>query len=200
MICNRKPHSEETKAKISATLFGRQLSDETKNKMSIAKRNKQSNMYGKQHSAQTKAKMSAAVLGKIRSDDTKCKMSIAKIGNKNPMYGRVGRSHPMYDGGKSFEPYCPKFNEDLKRRIRAFFNYECLTCNKSTKDNGRQLSCHHVNYDKQGCCTEKPVQFAALCMKCHNRTNQDRVRWEAILHRIIDEIYDGKSYLPKKFK
>jgi hypothetical protein len=34
-------------------------------------------------------------------------------------------------------------------------------------------------------------------MSCHSKTNKDRERWESMLHRIIDEIYDGKSYYTK---
>ena len=48
------------------------------------------------------------------------------------------------------------------------------------------------------CCDEKPVHFAALCGSCHSKTNRNRERWESMLHRIIDEIYNGKSYYTKE--
>ena len=110
----------------------------------------------------------------------------------------AGEKNGRWDGGKSFEPYCPKWTQDLRRRIRAFFEYQCITCSKTTKENKELLSCHHVEYDKQACCDGKPVQFAALCRRCHIRTNSDKPRWEAIFHRIIDEIYNGKSYYTKE--
>ena len=81
-----------------------------------------------------------------------------------------------------------------------FFNYECVVCGKTTEENGKQLSCHHVTYNKMVCCDGKPVHFAALCQGCHSKTNgnqKNRERWESMLHRIIDEIYEGRSYFTK---
>lgn len=119
---------------------------------------------------------------------------------QNPEYRatHTGPNNGCWLGGLSFEPYCPKWTKDLRNRIRAFFNYECLVCGKSTEENVKQLSCHHITYNKQACCDGKPVQFAALCITCHAKTNKDRDRWEAMLHRIIIEIYDGRSYYTKE--
>lgn len=109
-----------------------------------------------------------------------------------------GESSPQWKGGISFEPYCPKFNKDLKQRIRLFFDHRCVVCGKSTNETGRKLDCHHVEYDKSACCDGKPIQFAALCRKCHSKTNADRARWEAMLHRCIDEMWGGRSYYTKE--
>lgn len=121
---------------------------------------------------------------------------IRKLNIENNPAMKGEKSH-LWRGGVSFEPYCPKFNNDLKRRIRAFFEYRCVACGKTTEENGKKLCCHHVEYNKSACCDGKPVHFAALCGKHHSMTNRDRDRWEAMLHRIIDEIYDGKSYFMK---
>jgi hypothetical protein len=109
----------------------------------------------------------------------------------------VGPKSVGWKGGISFEPYCPKFNNDLKKRIREFFNNQCLLCGKSKEENGKNLSCHHVEYNKLACCDGKPVQFAALCHSCHAKTNPNRERWESIFHSIINHIYNGKSYYTK---
>jgi hypothetical protein len=109
-----------------------------------------------------------------------------------------GENCHFWQGGLSFEPYCPKFNNDLKRRIRSFFNNECVLCGKNKIENKQELSCHHVEYNKKACCDGKPVHFAVLCSSCHAKTNKDRENWEARLHRIIDEIYNGKSYYTKE--
>lgn len=112
--------------------------------------------------------------------------------------GRSGENAPNWQGGISFEPYCPKFNENLKERVRLFFENRCVLCGKPAKEDGRSLSVHHVEYDKQACCNGKPVHFSALCRSCHMRTNFNREQWEAIIHRIIDELYDGRSYYTKE--
>jgi hypothetical protein len=109
----------------------------------------------------------------------------------------TGPNSPHWQGGISFEPYCVLWNADLRRRIRAFFDNTCITCGKSTTENKKQLCCHHVEYNKKACCDGLPTHFAALCERCHGRTNRDRQRWESMIHRIIDEIYVGRSYFTK---
>ena len=110
----------------------------------------------------------------------------------------IGTGNPHWKGGISFEPYCPKFNKDLKTRIRAFFDNQCVLCGKSAEENKVNMGCHHVTYDKMICCNGKPVRFAALCVSCHGKTNHNREKYEAMLHRIIDEIYGGRSYFTKE--
>ena len=111
---------------------------------------------------------------------------------------RCGINSPMWLGGISFEPYCPLWTKELRQRIRFFFNNECVLCGKTTEENKKKLHCHHITYEKSTCCDGKPVHFAALCPSCHAKTNYERERWESMLHRIIEEIYDGKSYYTKE--
>lgn len=201
-----KTNSPETRAKLSAINLGKHHTPESKAKMSASHKGKplphrghpiteehiRKMVAGKRAagvSAETRQKMSAALKGKTHpgrplSDEAKRKLS----------EGRRGPLHPNWQGGISFEPYCPKFNADLKRRIRAFFDHRCIMCGKTTEENGSLLGCHHVEYNKQACCDGEPVHFATLCKRCHNKTNNDRARWESMLHRVIDELYDGRSY------
>lgn len=106
-----------------------------------------------------------------------------------------------WQGGISFEPYCPKWNRNLRKRIRNFYKNECILCGKSKLDNKEELSCHHVEYNKQACCDGKPVHFASLCRSCHAKTtsssSENRQRYLDMIHRIIYEVYDGKSYYTK---
>lgn len=105
-----------------------------------------------------------------------------------------GENSPNWKGGISFEPYCPKFNADLKRRARDYFDNRCILCGKHRNEQDQELSVHHVEYDKNACCNGKPVHFAALCKNCHSKTHNNRNRWEKMLHVVIDEMYNGKSY------
>jgi hypothetical protein len=135
--------------------------------------------------------------GKPKSEKTRKLLSDSHKGKQ------LGSDNPNWKGGRSFEPYCPKWTTELRRRIRAFFGYECVICGKHQNENidkshkSKALSCHHVYYNKQACCDGKEVHFAALCMNCHAKTGHNRERWQEIIHKIIDEIYDGRSYYTK---
>jgi hypothetical protein len=207
----------ETRAKISAAALGNPhphvghpVMPETRVKISAAQSGEKNHQYGKPLSAETRAKMSVARRGRTFSAETRAKLSATHSGEKHYQYGKPlspetraklsvatsGEKNPRWRGGISFEPYCPKWNKDLRRRIRAFFDHRCIMCGKSQA--GERLSCHHVEYNKSACCDGKPVQFAALCRRHHNMTtNGDRQRWEDMMHRAIDEVYGGRSYLPK---
>ena len=110
-----------------------------------------------------------------------------------------GPDHPHWRGGTSFEPYCYKFNEEFKNRVRSFFGYRCVLCGKTREENhGINLSVHHVNYDKQTCCNASVPMFAVLCNKCHSKTNHNREYYEALLCAIIMKVFNGKSYYTKE--
>lgn len=125
-------------------------------------------------------------------------------GDKNPMkrdevVSKIsGKNSYKWNGGSSKYPYCEKWTENLKSRIRLFFDNRCLLCGKSQEDNGQKLSCHHVEYNKSTCCDDSIPMFASLCRSCHNKTSAtDRNRWSYMISYIIQEVYDGKSYFTK---
>lgn len=178
---------------------------------------------GKTQTPESNEKRRQAMKGHVFSEEHNKKISITRTGmsfspehrariskgKKNPSQEtrkRLSSNHadvskennPRWKGGISFEPYCPKWTEDLRIRIRAFFDNQCVACGKSSIENKKNLSCHHVEYNKKACCDGKLVQFAALCNKHHSKTNEDRDRWEAMLHRVINEIWEGRSYYTKE--
>jgi len=104
-----------------------------------------------------------------------------------------GEKHPLWQGGISFEPYCPKFNKTFKERVRAFFGYRCVECGES--ENGQKLSVHHVHYAKDSCCnTEVPRMFVPLCRSCHTKTNHNRKEWQSHFEQLLVSQYGGRSY------
>lgn len=155
--------------------FGREHTEETKQKLSKIRKEKYSgenhNMFGKKHSEETKMRMSEVKKGKKASDETRLKMSES----------HSGENHYNWQGGKSFEPYCPKFNEAFKEEIRDKFDRICFICGKTEYENcGRKLSVHHVEYNKNcGCDDSLSCDFVPLCMSCHAKTsNSRRNYWE----------------------
>ena len=90
--------------------IGKSHSEETKAKMSAAKKGKPSPTKGKSHSEETKAKMSAANKGKSPSDETKAKISAAKKGK------------PSHKKGK------PQSEEHKAKKKQTEDNKPILTC------------------------------------------------------------------------
>lgn len=166
-------YSEETRRRISESNKGRVTSDSTRKKLSESRK-------GYRHSEDTRKKLSEARRRQNISEQTKRKISdthrLKKIncGVNNPMYGKSGVDSPTWRGGLSFEPYCPKFNELLKERIRERDNRTCQLC--GTKENGKKLSVHHVHYDKENC---EPL-LISLCNRCNAKVNYNRDHWETL--------------------
>lgn len=122
-----------------------------------------------------------------------------------------GPNNPSWIGGKSFEPYCPKFNNSLKRRVRIFWG------NKSAFGNvdNKELAVHHVYYEKKACCIANedgsysveidgqiypiigtPDKFIPLTQKEHARVNGslNKVWYMRFFENLINTKFNGKSY------
>ena len=208
---------------------GKPLSDETKRKMSLARKGKP---HSKEHSEnigkalkgrvitpEWREKLRRAALGRKASPETKQKMSDSHSGESNAFFGRkhseetrkaisewrirtgmsAGENNPMYIDGSSYLPYCPKFNDDLRRRVRAFFKDTCQLCGHVTTSGESKMAVHHVNYHKSACCDKQVAPlFVTLCPNgCHQKTNRDRDYWEICFTQLIKNKYNGKCYLPK---
>lgn len=103
-----------------------------------------------------------------------------------------GENRPNWKGGISFEPYCEKFNEAFKERIRDKFDRKCFICNNAEDDNGKKLAIHHVDYDKTCLCnTSNSCQFVPLCASCHSKTNGNREYWQELIMAKLRSRIDG---------
>jgi hypothetical protein len=110
-----------------------------------------------------------------------------------------GENSSSWLGGISFEPYCPKFNNEFRERVRTYYDYKCVLCKKTQEQNGKKLSVHHVNYQKNACCDEDiPLYFVALCNSCHTKTNHDREKYRKLFEKMIEKRFGGRSYFHKK--
>lgn len=109
-----------------------------------------------------------------------------------------GENSPGWKGGLSFGQYCPKFSSEFKERVREFFGRKCVECGKTEEENGRKLSVHHVNYDKNTCCHDGPALFVATCVYHNTKANTDRKLWQKHYTDIINEKYGGKCYFTRE--
>ena len=187
-----RKHTEEFKEKCRKRMigdkhfnFGKHLSEETKKKIGISNSISQK---GKHLSDETKQKISLNSpkinQGKCLSEETKLKISLNRIGKC-----RLDK-HPNWQGGKSFEPYTPDFNEQFKESIRARDNYCCCICNKHEYQSKRRLAIHHIDYNKLN---SFPQNCIALCLDCHILTNINRKNWTLLFQSLLKERY-GYEY------
>jgi hypothetical protein len=150
------------------------------------------NLKGVPKSEEHKLHVSLAKIGTVFTEEHRKNISKCKQG----VY--VREKNPNWMGGISYEPYCPKFNDEFKERCRAFFKYTCVCCGKTQEENKERLSIHHVGYNKNVCCDNTPPLFASLCRSCHAKTQHNREYWEEVLTNKILLEHDGKSYFTKE--
>jgi predicted transcriptional regulator len=111
-----------------------------------------------------------------------------------------GPRSSAWKGGKTYEPYCYKFNEDLKERVRDFFERECFLCGAGEIEKAHSV--HHIDYNKMACCDgDNEALLVPLCEACHNRTSpltKDRSFWERMLYHQLMQRTGGKCFLTHK--
>lgn len=114
-------------------------------------------------------KMVTAHLGQVVSQNTREKIRIAQSGERNC----------NWRGGVSFLPYCPKFDFDLKERVRTNFGRNCAICGK--RETTKHHDVHHIDYNKLQGCYGKRWALVPLCHSCHVKTNYNRWQWFNLL-------------------
>lgn len=167
------PRSEETRRRVSESLMGHKVSSETRRRMSESHREIKSERKfteehrrkiseankGKTRSEETKHKISESLKGSTKSEEHKHKISVSRKGfkiseeQKRKHSARLqGISLEEWDGYISYEPYCHLFNLATKERIRNQHLRTCVISGMSVLQEGRRLSIHHVDNNKQQGC------------------------------------------------
>lgn len=182
----RPPFSEEWRKKMSEAhkgnthTKGKHWKIKDTSKMSIAQLGNKKRLGTKQ-SEETKRKISEAQKGENnwnwKGDKPNCIICGKKLsarGCKVCMECRdtTGKNNHNWQGGKSFEIYPQDWSNTLKMVIRKRDNYTCQIC--KIKQDVREFSVHHIDYDKKNCDTKNLI---TLCVKCHTKTNYKRQKW-----------------------
>ena len=144
----RGPHSDATKAKISAALRGRVRTAEHKAKLSAAK-------LGSKASDATRAKMSAASRGVPKSAETIAKMSGKMNHNWAGADVGYGASHNRH--GKVLPKVCAHVDVTCKGPIQSAFNHD--TPGEYVKVDPRTSSRFST----------RPEDYLRLCRSHHRR-------------------------------
>ena len=88
--------------------------------------------------------------------ETRIKLGLSKVKN-----------NPWFIDGNSGERNYGKEWEKIRELVRKRDNYVCQRCGKTTKENGKQLSVHHIiPFRKSKSHTLN--NLTTLCIACHN--------------------------------
>lgn len=137
---------------------------------SESKKGNKNPMYRKKHSKETKRKMSRLALGK--NNPFYGKKHSEKT--KEKLKSRIGKNNPNWRDGISKESYGLNFDREFKKLLRKRDYYICQKCDKTEKEIGCRLDCHHIDYNKKN---DDPNNLVCLCRSCHMKTNSNRFYW-----------------------
>jgi len=167
-----KQHSKQAKRKISKKLKGRLLSEETKKKLSVVTKGRYA---GEHHSPQTEFKKGHKInLGRNNSPATEF---------------HKREKHPAWKGGMSREPYPIDFDNELKELIRKRDKYQCQLCQKKQNEQAKELSVHHIDYNKSNL---NPDNLITICNSCNSKVNFNRGYWTRYFQAKV-ESYEQKG-------
>ncbi len=101
---------------------------------------------------------------------------------KHVFTGRTGKASGNWRGGTSFEPYCSRFNKQLKERIRERDGHICQLCHRTRSENKKKLAVHHIHYDKENCHPD----LITLCAECSTKVNFNREYFEGLFMKNLE--------------
>ena len=155
---------------------GLHWSQETIDKISLAKKGQVPWMKGKKHSKKAKKIIGQKALGRIAWN--KGTIGIMKPNSGSFISeGLMGEKHPLWNGGSSKLPYHFTFTKRLKQQIKERDEFRCLLCQIS-----EDLVIHHINYDKMNC---NPTNLVTVCRSHNSIVNSKRKFWETKIKKLL---------------
>lgn len=185
------PHTKEWRENQSKSLKGREITWADK----IGKA-----MVGKPHSLEARQARSEFSKGENnpfygRNHKEETKESISKIRIERGL--GIGANNGQYIDGRSYFPYCFKFNNRRRHAVRTFFDFMCIACGCHQEENivyikGKgfrfeKLPVHHVDHDKEQGCNGKPFNLVPLCRSCHMKEGNNKEGYRKYVNKTLQE-------------
>lgn len=169
---------------------------------------KQSDRVKKYYKDNPEAREKASIVSKKQWEDLEARKKMSEILNRPDIKAkRSGENNPRWKDGRSFAPYCLKFNIPRRRAVRNFFGRMCLACGKHESENvcgNKQfsLSVHHIDHDKEQGCNGKPFNLIPLCHSCHTKEFFREEDYKKYINKTLDDgfkwgIWNKEEYIEK---
>lgn len=191
-------HTEKWKKHISELLKGRRFTQETRRKMGLWQLGENNNRWKGTNikviceNCKIEFKKYKCYIKRHQHNfcSNKCfgvYVSKLYMGRKYPDFS--GNKNPAWKGGKSFEPYSPSFNQQLKDKIRVRDNFICQKCGIPELECSRRLAIHHIDNDKKN---NKESNLISLCISCNVKVEKNREHWKNYFCNLVKgEISNG---------
>lgn len=129
-------------------------------------------VFGKERTQDIKEKMSKAKIGSKGYWLGKKRPPLSKEWKEKISEKLSGNKSYLWKGGKSFETYSIDWTKSLRISIRERDKYICQLCGEKQGDRAHDI--HHIDYNKKNCNTDNLI---TLCLMCHRKTNHNRDYW-----------------------
>ena len=134
-------------------------------------------LKGRPMEQKIKERIRQTILGTKQTKKTIQKRRLALKGrtwDKEVYNNRRGKNHANWLGGKSFEDYPQEFDRYSRLEVKERDNYTCQLCLYRGEEKDKNLTVHHIDYDKQNCNINNLI---VLCRSCNSKVNADRNFW-----------------------
>lgn len=118
----------------------------------------------------------------------RCHSCATKLLHKLNVLNVKGENNPAYIDGSSKRPYNKEFSKKLREEIRSRDEEICILCGMTSEKHkiktNKELSVHHIDYNKQNC---KKDNLITLCQKHNIKVNNKETRkyWMYTFKNII---------------
>ena len=167
---------------------GKTQSEESNRKRSASMKGKNTGRKLGPPSPETIVKRSVSMIGKNMGRKLGPPSSEAIVKNR---IAHTGDKNPSWIDGRSFEPYSPAFNEATKQRIRERDGNICQCCDRTREEEGRELSVHHIDYDKDNC---NDNNLITLCRSCNGKANGNALNRHMYMRVFQQKLTDLYGY------
>lgn len=99
-----------------------------------------------------------------------------------------GIPYDEWEGFAMNSPYCPKFDEACRESNREKYDRRCFLSDITEEKNGKKLSVHHIDMNKQQGCDGYAWKLVPLSVKWHNRVHTSL--WMARIQYLLTYVWN----------